>query len=51
MDHALALVEACMQINHYFKVAEYLVIESFGKQQYGFATYLDILAFQFPGAG
>jgi len=27
------------------------VIESLGKQHYGVATDLDILAFRFPGAG
>ena len=51
MDHAVALVQAYLQINGYFTVAEYPVIESFGKQQYGVATDLDILAFRFPGAG
>jgi hypothetical protein len=51
MDHAVALVEAYLQINGYFTVAEYPVIESFGKQHYGAATDLDILAFRFPGAG
>jgi len=51
MDHAVALVEAYLQINGYFTVAEYPVIEFFGKQQYGVATDLDMLAFRFPGAG
>jgi hypothetical protein len=51
MDHAVALVEAYLQINGYFTVAEYPVIESFGKQHYGVTTDLDILAFRFPGAG
>jgi hypothetical protein len=51
MDHAVALVEAYLQINGYFTVAEYPVIESFGKQHYGVATDLDILAFRFLGAG
>ena len=51
MDHAVALVEAYLQINGYFTVAEYPVIASFGKQHYGVATDLDILAFRFPGAG
>ena len=51
MDHAVALVEAYLQINGYFTVAEYPVIESFGKDHYGVATDLDILAFRFPGAG
>lgn len=51
MDHAVALVEAYLQLNGYFTVAEYPVIESYGKQHYGVATDLDILAFRFPGAG
>jgi hypothetical protein len=51
VDHAVALVEAYLQINGYFTVAEYPVIESFGKQRYGVATDLDILAFRFSGAG
>lgn len=51
MDHADTLVEAYLQINGYFTVAEYPVIESLGKRHYGVATDLDILAFRFPGAG
>ena len=51
MDHAVALVEAYLQINGYFTVAEYPVIESFGKEHYGVSTDLDVLAFRFPGAG
>ncbi len=51
MDHAVALVEAYLQINGYFTVAEYPVIESLGKGNFGVATDLDILAFRFPGAG
>ena len=43
MDHAVALVEAYLQINGYFTVAEYPVIESFGKQHYGVTTDMDIL--------
>ena len=51
MDHAVALVEAYLQINGYFTVAEYPVIESFGKKHYSVATDLDILAFRLLGAG
>lgn len=51
MDHAVALVEACLQINGYFTVSEYPVIEARGLHQYQVATDLDILAFRFPGAG
>ena len=51
MDHAVALVDAYLQINGYFTVAEYPVIESVGKQKFQTATDVDILAFRFPGAG
>ena len=51
MDHAVAIVDAYLQINGYFTVAEYPVIEALGRQNYGIATDLDILAFRFPGAG
>lgn len=51
MDHAVALVEAYLQISGYFTVAEYPVIEALGKRQFGVATDLDILAVRFPGAG
>ena len=51
MDHAVALVEAYLQINGYFTVAEYPVIESLGRERYSMSTDLDILAFRFPGAG
>ncbi len=51
MDHAVALVETYLQINGYFTVAEYPVIEATGRDQFKTATDLDILAFRFPGAG
>ncbi|HID81516.1 MAG TPA: hypothetical protein EYH06_10620 [Chromatiales bacterium] len=51
MDHAVALVQAYLQINGYFTVAEYPIIESTGKHHFKTATDLDILAFRFPGAG
>lgn len=51
MDHAVALVQAYLQINGYFTVAEYPIIEARGKHQFKTATDLDILAFRFPGAG
>lgn len=50
MDHAVALVEACLQINGCFTVTEYPVIGSIGKQYYGVATDLDIHACRFPDA-
>ncbi len=51
MDHAVSIVEAYLQINGYFTVAEYPVIESRASGQYETATDLDILAIRFPGAG
>jgi len=51
MDHAVSLVQAYLQINGYFTVAEYPIIESVGKHQFKTATDLDMLAFRFPGAG
>lgn len=51
MDHAVALVQAYLQINGYFTVAEYPIIEATGKNHFSTATDLDILAFRFPGAG
>ncbi len=51
MDPAVALVEAYLQINGYFTVSEYPVIEARDLDHYGVATDLDILAFRFPGAG
>ncbi|MEJ8568836.1 hypothetical protein [Elongatibacter sediminis] len=51
MDHAVAIVEAYLQINGYFTVAEYPVIEALGPKQYSTATDLDVLAVRFAGAG
>ena len=51
MDHAVAIVEAYLQINGYFTVAEYPVIEAKQGRQFIEATDLDLLAFRFPGAG
>lgn len=51
MDHAVSIVEAYLQINGYFTVAEFPVIESLASGQYATATDLDILAIRFPGAG
>lgn len=51
MDHAVALVQAYLQINGYFTVTEYPVIEALGEHSFRVATDLDILAFRFPGAG
>lgn len=51
MDHAVSIVEAYLQINGYFTVAEYQVIEALGGGQYATATDLDILGIRFAGAG
>jgi len=51
MDHAVALVQAYLQINGYFTVTEYPIIEATGEHHFQTATDLDILAFRFPGAG
>ena len=51
MDYAVALVQAYLQINGYFTVTEYPVIETLGKDRFSMITDLDILAFRFPGAG
>lgn len=51
MDHAVALVQAYLQINGYFTVAEYPIIETTGKNHFNTATDLDILAYRFHRAG
>jgi len=40
MDHAVALVQAYLQINGYFIVADYPIIESTGKHRINTATTL-----------
>lgn len=47
MDHAVALVQAYLQLNGYFTSAEYPIIAGAGR---GFRTItdIDILAFRFP---
>ena len=49
MDNAVALVQAYLNLNGYFTVTEYPVIEAM-KEHYRVATDLDILALRFPGA-
>jgi hypothetical protein len=51
MDNAVALVQAYLNINGYFTVAEYPVVEAMRDGGYRTATDLDILAFRFPGSG
>lgn len=50
MNPAVSLVDAYLQVNGYFTVVEYPVIER-GPTGYREATDLDILAFRFAGAG
>lgn len=50
MDPALALAQAYLQINGYFTVTDYPIVEAMG-QGYRAATDLDILAVRLPGAG
>ena len=51
MDTAVALVQAYLNINGYFTVAEYPVLETLRGDQVRTVTDLDILAYRFPGAG
>lgn len=50
MDNAVALVQAYLQVNGYFTVTEYPVLEA-ARHGIEAATDLDMLAFRFPGAG
>lgn len=49
MDHAVALVQAYLQLNGYFTSAEYPVIAGSGRNGFRTITDIDILAFRFPG--
>lgn len=51
MDNAVALVQAYLQLNGYFTVIEYPVIEAMRNENYRMSTDLDVLAFRFPGSG
>jgi hypothetical protein len=51
MDNAVALVQAYLNVNGYFTVTEYPVVEAIKYAGYRTATDLDVLAFRFPGAG
>jgi hypothetical protein len=51
MDHAVALVQAYLQLNGYFTSAEYPVIAGAGRNGFRTITDIDILAFRFPGGG
>jgi hypothetical protein len=48
MDHAVALVQAYLQLNGYFTSAEYPIIASAGRNGFRTITDIDILAFRFP---
>lgn len=50
-DNAVALVRAYLQLNGYFTVTEYPVIEAVDAGGYRTVTDLDVLAFRFPDAG
>ncbi|MEA2571750.1 MAG: hypothetical protein QOI24_3751 [Acidobacteriota bacterium] len=48
MDHAVALVQAYLQLNGYFTSAEYPIIASAGRGGFRTITDIDVLAFRFP---
>ena len=48
MDHAVALVQAYLQLNGYFTSAEYPIIAGAGRGGFRTITDIDILAFRFP---
>lgn len=48
MDHAVALVQAYLQLNGYFTSAEYPVIAGTARNGFRTITDIDILAFRFP---
>jgi len=50
MDHAVALVQAYLQLNGYFTSAEYPIIAGAGRKTRSI-TDIDILAFRFPSGG
>ena len=50
MDHAVALVQAYLQLNGYFTSAEYPIIAGAGRRTRTI-TDIDILAFRFPTLG
>lgn len=51
MDTAVALVKAYLQVNGYFCVTEYPLLETSGNGSVRTVSDLDILAFRFPQAG
>lgn len=51
MDHAVALVQAYLQLNGYFTSAEYPIVAGAGRNGFRTITDIDILAFRFPTEG
>lgn len=51
MADAVDLVRAYLQVNGYFTVTEYPVLERAGDGAHRMVTDVDVLAFRFPGAG
>lgn len=51
MDHAVSLVQAYLQVNGYFTVAEYPVLEATVDGGYQSATDIDLLALRLADAG
>lgn len=47
MDHAVALVQAYLQLNGYFTSAEYPIIAAAGRSGFRTITDIDVLAFRF----
>lgn len=48
MDHAVALVQAYLQLNGYFTSAEFPIVAAAGRGGFRTLTDIDILAFRFP---
>lgn len=48
MDHAVALVQAYLQLNGYFTSAEYPILAGAGRNGARTITDIDVLAFRFP---
>ena len=51
MDTAIALVQAYLNVNGYFTVVEYPVLEAYRDDHARTVTDLDVLAFRFSSAG
>ena len=51
MDHAVALVQAYLQANGYFTVAEFPVLEAMEAGGFRSATDVDLIGLRLPRAG